>query len=153
MNQQIGYTRHDEKLGTGTDKDVQGTVCQYAEIIGGECQAHRQHDDAKNGGLCGATNPNEKPRYEKRQYGDGGNEKRGMVGKPTAHVLKITYHATNYHFFLLNPSVEVEMIEGFTHVFGKKIKNPLSQCMAKVSLLISSISLGGERIFGYLCTW
>ena len=57
MYQQPCYCRHDEKLRTGTNQHVKRPLCQDAEIVGGECQPHGEHDDAENDGLGCATHP------------------------------------------------------------------------------------------------
>ena len=88
VNQKVGNAGHDEKLRTGTNEDVQRTTRQNAEILCGECQAHRKHDDAEDDGLCRSTNPHEEVGHEKCNHCDGSDEKGGMGGEPAAHVLE-----------------------------------------------------------------
>ena len=57
LNQQVGYAGHNEELGTGTDKDVEGATGKDAEIVGGEGKSHRQHDNTQDNGLCCSSHP------------------------------------------------------------------------------------------------
>ena len=97
MHQQIGHTGHDEELRTGTDEDIQRALGQDAEIVSGQRQSHRQHDDAKDNGLCGAAYPYEQVGHEECQYGDGCHEQRGVLCQPAAESLKGSYHLS-FHF-------------------------------------------------------
>ena len=84
LNQQVGYAGHNEELGTGTDKDVEGTARQNTEIVGGEGKSHREHDNAQDNGLCVAPYPQEEVGQEEGHYRYSDDKQRGITGKPSA---------------------------------------------------------------------
>lgn len=46
VNERVGYARHDDKLGTGADEDVQRAASKDTEVVSGKGQTHRQHNDS-----------------------------------------------------------------------------------------------------------
>ena len=83
-HQQPSHTRHDKELCTGPYQNVEWATGKNAEIVGGQCQSHRKHDDAEYDGLRGSTNPHKEVGHKKRQDGNGYDEKRGIRSEPSA---------------------------------------------------------------------
>ena len=88
MHQQVGHARHDEELRTGSCQDVPRPLPQDAEVVGGEGQAHGEHDDAEDDGLCRPSHPNEEVGHKEGHDGDGNDKKGGVGGEPTAQGLQ-----------------------------------------------------------------
>ena len=76
--QQIGHAWHDEELGARSYQDIQWPAGQNAEVVGGQCQSHGQHDDAEDDGLRGSSHPFEQFRCKEGYHGNGYNEERGV---------------------------------------------------------------------------
>ena len=68
VNQSICHARHDDELGASSDEDIQWALCQNLEIVGGQCQSHGEHDDAKDDGLGSSSHPVEGMWEEECEY-------------------------------------------------------------------------------------
>ena len=83
-HQQPRHAGHDDELSAGADEDVQRTARQHAEILRGQRQAHRQHDDAEDGGLGVAPHPVEEGGEEEGENGNGRDKQRSMRSQRAA---------------------------------------------------------------------
>ena len=86
--QQVSHAGHDDELGAGSDEDVERSLCQNLEIVGGESQSHGEHDDAEDDGLCGSAHPVEGMWEEECEHCYTDDENRGVVGQPFADPLQ-----------------------------------------------------------------
>src|SRR5574344_2771732 len=57
MHQQVSHTRHNNKLRTGSDKDIHRPPGEYSEVGGGQRQSHGKHDQTKHDSLRDSRNP------------------------------------------------------------------------------------------------
>ena len=88
MNQRVGHTRHDDKLGTGTDENIERTLSQNLEIIGGQGETHRKHNNAENDGLGCSAHPVEGMWEEECKHSYTYYKNRCIIGQPAAESLK-----------------------------------------------------------------
>ena len=92
VNQGICHARHDDELGASSDEDIQWTLCQNLEIVGGQCQSHGEHDDAENDGLGSSAHLVEGMWEEECKHSYTYYKNRCIIGKPTAQPLKKLKH-------------------------------------------------------------
>ena len=88
MYQGVSHARHDDELGAGTDEDIQRALSQNLEVVGGQGQAHGEHDDAENDGLSSSAHPVEGMWEEECEYCYTYYENRGVIGQQLAEPLK-----------------------------------------------------------------
>ena len=88
MNQGVSHTRHDDKLGTGSDEDIQRALSQNLEVVGGQGQTHCEHDDAENDGLSSSAHPVEGMWEEECEHCNTYHEDRCVIGQQLAEPLK-----------------------------------------------------------------
>ena len=74
MHKDISHAGHDYKLRTRSYEDVEGATGKNLKVVGGERQAHCEHDDAKDDGLRCAAHPVEGVRQEKGHHGNADDE-------------------------------------------------------------------------------
>ena len=92
MHQGVSHTRHDDELGAGTDEDIQRALSQNLEVVGGQGQAHGEHDDAENDGLSSSAHPVEGMWEEECEYCYTYYENRSVIGQQLAEPLKKSKH-------------------------------------------------------------
>ena len=74
MHKDISHAGHDYKLRTRSYEDVEGATGKNLKVVGGERQAHCEHDNAKDDGLRCAAHPVEGVRQEKGHHGNADDE-------------------------------------------------------------------------------
>ena len=74
VDEEKSHAGHDDELCGGADKDIEGTAGEDSEILRGEREAHGEHDDAEDDGLCRAAHPVEDVREEECQHRNGDDE-------------------------------------------------------------------------------
>ena len=104
MHQGISHARHDDELGAGTDEYIQRALSQNLEVVGGQGQAHGEHDDTENHGLGSSAHPVEGMWEEECKYCYTYYKDRCVIGQPTAEPLKKSKHNS---ILLKNPDISL----------------------------------------------
>ena len=87
MHQQVSHSRHDYELRHGPHEKIPRPLQHDLEVLRGQRQSHRQHNQSQNHRLRIPMHPFEDSRQQERDDGYGDDECRGMFGEPLAKPL------------------------------------------------------------------